>query len=715
MALETSANRRRLIHFSCALAMLILSASTFLAATRETLYEESDLPPVPPLPPSQFNPDPGAMIAPKTTEAALPELFLDIPLLPPDYGLEPLPEELDRRQTTARAVEPLKKLYEYREYPTGNSQSSYPAFAQPMENRWFAGFGKWKRYSDPTPETPYQEGDVRVFHPYLQSTLKGDAPIVGQDIFLSLTMKNFTLIEGRKLPVSSGVSAAEPNSSEFFGRGDQFLISNDISLTIELFKGETAFKPVEWAIRLTPVFNINRLVVEENGLVDPDPRGPDFPENNSSTNNREIVNPGDGVIVLEEGGLSNKPKNLARRQSRYVTRTKDYFAFQEAFTEIHLRDLSNSYDFFATRIGNQQFVSDFRGFIFNDTNLGWRVFGNADNNRMQYNLVWFNMREKDTYSDLNTFDSRHQNVIIANVYRQDFIWPGYTAQLSLHANFDEGQRHYDQNDFIVRPAPIGDVRDHDVRAYYLGWAGDGHIGRWNISHAFYQVFGRDEYNGIAGQPVDINAQMAALEISYDRDWVRYKFSLFYGSGDSDAQDGNATGFDSILDNPFFFNGPFSYFVHQGINLAGTAVNLKQRDSLLNNLRTSKTEGQANFVNPGTFIVGVGADFDLTPRLRAFTNINYIWMTETDVVETVLLTNKSSNDFGLDASIGFQWRPLLTDNIIVSAGVGIFIPGNGYKDIYRTNSSSVPGFTPSNQNGEVDDALYNGFLTVTLTY
>ena len=58
------------------------------------------------------------------------------------------------------------------------------------------------------------------------------------------------------------------------------------------------------------------------------------------------------------------------------------------------------------------------------------------------------------------------------------------------------------------------------------------------------------------------------------------------------------GFDSILDNPFFIGGPFSWYVHQGFNLAGTAVNLKQRDSLIPNLRTSKTEGQSNFVNPG---------------------------------------------------------------------------------------------------------------------
>ena len=54
------------------------------------------------------------------------------------------------------------------------------------------------------------------------------------------------------------------------------------------------------------------------------------------------------------------------------------------------------------------------------------------------------MREKDTNSELNTFDDRDQEVFIANFYWQDFFWKGYTAQWSLHANFDHGGTHYDE-------------------------------------------------------------------------------------------------------------------------------------------------------------------------------------------------------------------------------------------------------------------------------
>ena len=55
-----------------------------------------------------------------------------------------------------------------------------------------------------------------------------------------------------------------------------------------------------------------------------------------------------------------------------------------------------------------------------------------------------------------------------------------------------------------------------MKAYYAGLAGDGHWGRINVTHQFYQAFGEDDFNGIAGQPTDINAQFAAVELSFDQ-------------------------------------------------------------------------------------------------------------------------------------------------------------------------------------------------------
>ena len=115
----------------------------------------------------------------------------------------------------------------------------------------------------------------------------------------------------------------------------------------------------------------------------------------------------------------------------------------------------------------------------------------------------------------------------------------------------------------------------------------------------------------------------------------------------------ATGFDSIVDNPNFTGGPFSWYVHQGIGLAGTSVNLKQPDSLVPDLRTSKTEGQANFVNPGLFLAGLGTEIEVTPKLRNFMNLNFIRFMDTEPLKDALFTDKVAHEFGWDLSTGLS--------------------------------------------------------------
>ncbi|MBI3845890.1 MAG: hypothetical protein HY292_14750, partial [Planctomycetes bacterium] len=84
------------------------------------------------------------------------------------------------------------------------------------------------------------------------------------------------------------------------------------------------------------------------------------------------------------------------------------------------------------------------------------------------------------------------------------------AQLSVHYDNDYGNVEYDDNGFLTRPSNIGDHKAHNVNAAYLGWEGDGHIGRFNLTHAVFEVLGHDTDNPLAGRDVDINAQMAAL-------------------------------------------------------------------------------------------------------------------------------------------------------------------------------------------------------------
>jgi hypothetical protein len=540
----------------------------------------------------------------------------------------------------------------------------------PIPDRWRLGLPNWNRYERPI-EAPYVPG--RWWDPYNQNVLKGDFPILGQNVFISLSAIADTLFEARRVPTASGVSAAEPDSADFFGNGDQLLLSHNFIVSMELFKGDTAFKPRDWELRLTGVFNFNFLQAKENGVVNVDVR---------------------------EG----------------TARDEDHASLQEFFVEYHLGDLTPTYDFLSMRAGIQGFTSDFRGFIFSDNTLGFRLFGNLGSNRDQFNAVYFRPFEKDTNSGLNRlFDTRGQHVGIVNYFRQDFLTLGYTLSLSAHYLHDSGGGHTDENGFVVRPAVVGTPQVHTIDSVYFGWTGDGHIGPVNVNHAFYQVLGRDTRNPIAGKPIDLNAQMAALEVSMDFDWIRPKLTFFWASGDDKPLDGRGRGFDAILDNPNFAGGGFSYWVRQGIGLPTTSLELTGRNSILPALRSSKAEGQPNYINPGLFLFGVGADFEVTPKVKLSFQANKVRFHKTESLELLLFQDRVRHDVGWDLSLGLRWRPLLIDNVIVSVGGATFIGGSGFRDIYQTQEFVFGPRGLEKVKNERNTTLYSGFMAVTLTY
>ena len=505
----------------------------------------------------------------------------------------------------------------------------------PMTNRWHYDFPDYHRYN-PSAEVPYVTS--HFFDPFNQNQLKGDKPIFGQHTFLDLNLTSDTFADARLLPAPNGITTAQPGQYGFFGGFGQFALSQDFALSATLFHGDTSFKPVDWQIRFTPVFNINYLAVQEPGIVN--------------------VNPANGT-----------------------TRLDTHVGLQEAFAEVKLADLSDSYDFVSLRGGIQTFNSDFRGFIFADQEPGLRIFGNLDSNRYQYNVAYFAMLQKDTNSGLNTFQYRNQQVMVANLYRQDFFKPGYTIQVSFHYDKDDPSIAYDTDGFLVRPAPIGSVLPHAIRAYYYGLAGDGHIGRLNINHAFYQVLGHDSLNPIAGRPTGINARMAAGELSYDKDWIRFRTSAFFASGDKNPRDGTARGFDSIFDDTQFAGGFFSFWNREGVRLTSTGVGLVQEGSLLPDLRSSKIEGQANFVNPGLMLWNAATDFEITPKLRGIVNLNLIRFVDTEPLELLLFQSNIHAGVGADSGIGVSYRPPLSENITINGVINAFMPFQGFKDIY----------------------------------
>ncbi len=156
----------------------------------------------------------------------------------------------------------------------------------PLSDRWSIAY-------PPSPRL----AKGRLLDPYNQNVLKGDRPVIGDSVFLVLGATLDLPLEGRRLPVGSGVSTADPGSLEFFGRGNQLFTAPRAFLSAELFRGQTAFRPKTWAVKATGAFNLSYLRVEERNVVAIDPR---------------------------EGR----------------TRRREDFALEEAFAEVKLKDLS---------------------------------------------------------------------------------------------------------------------------------------------------------------------------------------------------------------------------------------------------------------------------------------------------------------------------------------------------------------------------------------
>jgi hypothetical protein len=512
-----------------------------------------------------------------------------------------------------------------------------------------------------------------MFDPYNTNTLKGDKPVFGNDWFFSLGLISDTVYQPSRVPVPVGPqSVARPGENSTFGRYGRSLFSQSAIMSLSLFKGDTAFKPPYYEFKFTPVFNFNHTDVGELGVINVDPR-------------------------------------------KGQTRDDQFVGIQEAFLDYHIRNVSERYDFDSVRVGIQPFSSDFRGFLFQDNQLGVRFFGNRDNNRWQYNLAYFRRIEKDTNSGLNDLGQqlRKDDVLAANVYRQDFPVLGYTSQLTFirNTNHEAGEFHYDTNGFLLRPAETGDNRGYNYDVNYLGFNGDGHFGRINLTNSFYWAFGHQDHNqfsGLQNSGQMISALFAAAEPSIDFDWVRLRASLLFASGDNNPQGGRATGFDAIFENPQFAGADTSYWIRQGIPfIGGGGVGLTQPNGVLASLRSSKDEGQSNFINPGLELIGVGADFDLLPELRMSTNFNYLKFVTTAPLEFLRNQGNIPNSIGYDLSVAFTYRPLDMQNIVMRASGAALIPGRGLKVLYNTAGGQTL-FSSGN-------FLYSVLFDVILTY
>jgi hypothetical protein len=546
-----------------------------------------------------------------------------------------------------------------------------------IKDRWRIGIPDDPRFSKGS-----------IFDPYNLNFLKGDYPIIGNDIFMELNFASESFFNLRQLPTLSGKNANLPSSYAAFSGGRQQFLNQNIIYSFDLFKGDASYKPVDWRIKVTGITNLNLLRVRDNGVASQDPR--------------KGKSRSDGFNSIEEAfvewRLGDTPKLLPFLRGKKSKGGR-----------------SPEFDTTSMRVGIQEFTSDFRGFVFSDTNLGARMFGNFESNRYQYNLVYFNMLEKDTNSQLNQINFaeigfRNQRVYIANLYRQDTFVEGYTLQFSTLYNDDQGGILQDQNKLQVRPSLLGTPVPHRVQAGYFGVNGDGHFGRLNLTNSFYQVIGRDTFNGLANGYQRINAQMGAVEFSVDYDFIRYRMAGFYASGDSNPKDGTAKGFDSIVDHPNFAGGEFSFWNSQEIRLSQTGAELVGPKSLVPALRSTKLQGQANFVNPGLWLFNAGIDVNVTPKLRAYINYNYLRFVRTEPLEIALLQNNIRHEIGHDLGIGFIYRPLLSENIILTAGASRLRSGRGFTDIFSSNCGGI-----AQGCGATTPTLFSTFVKVKFRY
>ena len=486
-----------------------------------------------------------------------------------------------------------------------------------------------------------------------------------EEWFLSLNLASDSVVEPRSFPMPVGnQTTTRPDSNDVFGKPYSNVFSQTFIFGASLTKGYTAFKPPEIEYRVSLAYNINYVTVPERRVL--------------------FVEPSKGR-----------------------TRLDHFLGVQEFFVDYHLRNVSDRYDFDSLRVGIQPFQTDFRGFLFNDLQLGVRLFGNRDNNRFQYNLAAFWRLEKDTNSGLNSVVQRPRNdwVFVANAYVQDFPVPSFTSQATVvyNMNRERDRIEVDDNGFPVRPALLGDLRGRAYDVVYLGYNGDGHFGRLNLTASIYGAFGEDRNSVFTSRPADIRAWFAAAEPSLDFDWVRVRGAALYASGDRDPYNNVEAGFDAIFENPIFAGADTSYWIRQTVPFAGggRAIAINGRNGILNSLRSSKEQGQSNFNNPGTMLLGAGADFDLTPTTRLSLNANHLWFANTATLRALRVEGSIPKDIGFDLSAAAVWRPKANQNIVFRLSGAVLQPGDGFRDLFASRPR--------------DSRFYSVLLNAILTY
>jgi hypothetical protein len=461
-----------------------------------------------------------------------------------------------------------------------------------------------------------------LYDPYAPNVLKGDYPLWGDKVFFAATgvLDNFVDFK-RNLDFFSGGRFRNVPYHEH-----NLLGQITAAAFFEIFHGDTVFAPKDWAVRVAPIMRFRC-----------------------------------GDLNATDHGCG------------------EFFTMQEAFGELKLFEIGDTFDATSARVGLQGFNSDFFGLIYNDVQPGARVFSEIARNQYKVNVAFFDRLNKEKLAGLNEFKTREHRVGVLSLQWDDFVLPGFNILPNFVISNDE--------------AP-GVAAGGTLTSYYFGLATNGRIDRFNVNSAFYWVTGRTAHNTPNGRSQDINAGMAFAQVAYPINFLQPRFAVAYATGDRDVTDNSANGFDAVFDNTAFAGGQFSYLFGEKIQLGATTV--LRGNSVFPSLRGANATAQ--HVNPGVFAINPGIDMALTPKTIFEANYAYVRFNHTEPLRAAAGGRNVSNEVGHEFNAGVTWRPLLNEQVIVFAGGAVFLPGQGIKDTFGN-----------------DDPVYKTVLRLVLTF
>ena len=314
--------------------------------------------------------------------------------------------------------------------------------------------------------------------------LKGDYPIIGQRTFFTFTGVSDSLLEGRNLPVPSGVSTRAPAAAT--------RSSDAAASTCRCRRPDV--------IRSVP----RRYGVQSDRLARA--RAPAFSVN--------FVN------LSEYSGVNADVRRRATRGSTITSASRSCSAKRSCSTWASLR----------LRLGARRHPGVHVGLP--RLHRGARSAGRpgvrhaqVEPHRVQRGVL--RLLEKDTNSGFNELHRRHQQVYVANVYIQDFLTPGYTQSVQLPRQRRPRRAPLRHNGFLVRPAPIG------VIATQRGPGLLSRLGRQRPHRPLERepcllpgARPRDQQPDRRAAQSTSTRRWARSELSIDKDWLRIKGAFF---------------------------------------------------------------------------------------------------------------------------------------------------------------------------------------------